>query len=63
MNQVYPEPRRSRLMALLLTTLLTFPFVTACGSRQQNSAPPPPVDDPRAGAPANRPASPSPQAK
>ena len=63
MNQVYPEPRRSRLMALLLTTLLTFPFLTACGSSEQSSAPPPPVDDTRAGAPANRTPSPSPQAK
>lgn len=63
MNKVYPEPRRSRFMALLLTTLLGFPFVTACGSSEQSSAPPPPVDNTRAGAPANRPASPTPQAK
>jgi hypothetical protein len=64
MNKVYPEPRRSRFMALLLTTLLTFPFVTACGSSQQSSAPPPPpVDDTRAGAPVNRTSSPTPQAK
>ncbi|MFM9265812.1 hypothetical protein [Tychonema sp. BBK16] len=63
MNKVYPEPRRSRFMALLLTTLLTFPFVTACGSSQQSSTPPPPVDDTRAGAPVNRTPSPTPQAK
>ena len=64
MNKVYPEPKRSRFMAMLLTTLLTFPFVTACGSSQQSSAPPPPVDDTRAGGvQTNRASTPSPQAK
>ena len=62
MNKLYPEARRSRFMALLLTTLLTFPFVTACGSSKQSSAPPPPVDDTRAVS-ANRPPNPTPEAK
>ncbi|PSB23538.1 hypothetical protein C7B69_14275 [filamentous cyanobacterium Phorm 46] len=63
MNTIKPEPRRSRFMALLLTTLLTFPFLSACGSKE-SSAPPPPVDDTRAGAVQNnRGPSPSPQAK
>lgn len=64
MNTIKPEPKRSRFMALLLTTLLTFPFLSACGSSQQGSAPPPPVDDTRAGGvQTNRGPSPSPQAK
>ena len=63
MNIIKPEPRRSRFMALLLTTLLTFPFLSACGSSKESSAPPPPVDNTRAGAPANRTPTPSPQAK
>ena len=64
MNTIKPEPKRSRFMALLLTTLLTFPFMSACGSSQQSSAPPPPVDDTRAGGvQTNRGPSPSPQAK
>lgn len=63
MNTIKPEPRRSRFMALLLTTLLTFPFLSACGSKE-SSAPPPPVDDTRAGGvQTNRGPSPSPQAK
>ncbi|MEG3840196.1 hypothetical protein [Microcoleus sp. herbarium14] len=62
MNTIKPEPRSSRFMALLLTTLLTFPFLSACGSKE-SSAPPPPVDNTRAGAPANRTPTPSPQAK
>ncbi|MCY7384400.1 MAG: hypothetical protein LH628_17810 [Microcoleus sp. CAN_BIN18] len=63
MNTIKPEPRRSRFMALLLTTLLTFPFLSACGSKE-SSAPPPPVDDTRAGGvQTNRRPSPSPQAK
>jgi hypothetical protein len=63
MNTLNPEPKRSRLMALLLTTLLTFPFVSACGASQQSSAPPPPVDDTRAGVQTNRTPGPSPQVK
>ena len=64
MNKGYHEPKRSRFMAMLLTTLLTFPFVTACGSSQQSSAPPPPVDNTRAGGvQTNRASTPSPQAK
>jgi len=39
--------RKSRWMALLLTVLLIFPLVTACGSKQASV--PPPVDDTRAG--------------
>ena len=50
-------------MALLLTTLLTFPFLSACGSSQQSSAPPPPVDDTRAGGVQTNRATPTPQAK
>ena len=49
MNTIKLEPKRSRFMALLLTTLLTFPFLSACGSSKESSAPPPPVDDTRAG--------------
>ncbi|MEG4226824.1 hypothetical protein QUA35_12995 [Microcoleus sp. N9_B2] len=64
MNTIKSEPKRSRFMALLLTTLLTFPFLSACGSSQESSAPPPPVDDTRAGGvQTNRGPSPSPQAK
>lgn len=50
-------------MALLLTLLLGFPFLSACGGSQQSSAPPPPVDDTRAGGQTNPNARPSPQAK
>jgi len=64
MNTIKSEPKRSRFMALLLTTLLTFPFMSACGSSQQSSAPPPPVDDTRAGGvQTNRGPTPTPQAK
>ncbi|MEG3896234.1 MULTISPECIES: hypothetical protein [unclassified Microcoleus] len=64
MNTIKPEPRRSRFMALLLTTLLTFPFLSACGSSEQSSAPPPPVDNTRAGGVQPNPGStPTPQAK
>ncbi len=63
MHTIKPEPRRSRFMALLLTTLLTFPFLSACGSKE-SSAPPPPVDNTRAGGvQTNRGSTPSPQAK
>ena len=50
-------------MALLLTTLLTFPFLSACGSSKQSSAPPPPVDDTRAGSVQTNRATPTPSAK
>ena len=64
MNTIKPEPRRSRFMALLLTTLLTFPFLSACGSSKESSAPLPPVDETRAGGvQTNRGSTPSPQAK
>ncbi|MEG4326422.1 hypothetical protein [Microcoleus sp. herbarium5] len=64
MNTIKSEPKRSRFMALLLTTLLTFPFVTACGLTQENPAPPPPVDNSRpGGVQPNRGSTPSPQAK
>jgi hypothetical protein len=63
MNTIKPETRRSRFMALLLTTLLTFPFLSACGSSKQSSAPPPPVDDTRAGAVQTNRATPTPEAK
>jgi hypothetical protein len=64
MNTIKSEPKRSRFMALLLTTLLTFPFLSACGSSQESSAPPPTVDDTRAGGvQTNRGPSPLPQAK
>ncbi|MBD1827805.1 hypothetical protein NDI47_20330 [Microcoleus vaginatus GB1-A2] len=64
MNTIKPEPQRSRFMALLLTTLLTFPFVSACGSDDRTVAPPPPVDNSRAGGvQTNRGSTPSPQAK
>lgn len=49
MNAIYPERRKSmRLMALLLTALLTLPLLTACGGNP-NTAAPPPVDDTRGG--------------
>ncbi|MBD2579523.1 hypothetical protein [Oscillatoria sp. FACHB-1406] len=64
MNIIKSKPGRPRFMALLLTTLLTFPVLSACGSSKQTSAPPPPVDDSRAGGvEPNRAPSPSPQAK
>ena len=64
MNTIKLEPRRSRFMALLLTTLLTFPFLSACGSSKESSAPPPPVDNTRAGGvQTNRAPSPTPEAK
>ncbi|MBD1921102.1 hypothetical protein H6F77_08360 [Microcoleus sp. FACHB-831] len=48
MNQVYPERRRlMRIMALVLSALLSVPFLTACGGGEQSSAPPP-VDAPAA---------------
>ncbi|MEG4285562.1 hypothetical protein QUB68_20735 [Microcoleus sp. A006_D1] len=62
MNTIKLEPKRSRFMALLLTTLLTFPFLSACGSKQ-SSTPPPPVDDTRAGSVQTNRATPTPEAK
>jgi len=63
MNTIKLEPKRSRFMALLLTTLLTFPFLSACGSKE-SSAPLPPVDETRAGGvQTNRRPSPTPEAK
>lgn len=45
MNPIYPQPRRwIRLVALLLTALLTLPLFTACGGAS-NTVAPPPVDD------------------
>lgn len=63
MNTIKSETKRSRFMALLLTTLLTFPFLSACGSSKQSSAPPPPVDDTRAGSVQTTRATPTPEAK
>lgn len=60
MNTIYPERGRlMRLMALLLTALLTLPLFTACGGNP-NTAAPPPVDDTVSGtqtypSPANQP--------
>ena len=63
MNTIYPERRRSlRLMAVLLTVLLTFPLFTGCGS-SQSTAPPPPVDDTRVGTVSNPAPGNQPQAK
>ncbi|HCF28755.1 MAG TPA: hypothetical protein DEV81_16480 [Cyanobacteria bacterium UBA11049] len=62
MNKIYPEKRRSlRLMALLLSVLLTVPLLNACGGSQ--SSVPPPVDDSRVGTVSNRPSNNQPQAK
>ena len=62
MNALYPNGRRGlRLMALLLTVLLTFPLFTGCGTR--SAAPPPPVDDTRGGAMSNTSPVNQPQAK
>ena len=47
MNTINPYQRKSRWIALLLTAMLTFPLITACGS--QKSSVPPPVDDTRNG--------------
>lgn len=49
MNTTQFQRPKSRLLALLLTVLLTFPFMAACGSSQQSYTPPPPVDDTRGG--------------
>lgn len=47
MNTTHPHRRRGlRVIALLLTLLLTLPLITACGNRQ-NTALQPPVDDTR----------------
>ena len=63
MNKIYPEQRRSlRLIALLLSVLLTVPLLNACGG-SRSSAPPPPVDDSRVGTVSNRPSNNQPQAK
>ena len=63
MNKIYPEQRRSlRLIALLLSVLLTVPLLNACGG-SRSSAPPPPVDDSRVGTVSNRPSDNQPQAK
>ncbi|MCU0540760.1 MAG: hypothetical protein MUE44_01060 [Oscillatoriaceae cyanobacterium Prado104] len=61
MNTLNPASKRPKLMALLLTLLLGFPFLSACGGSQQSSTPPPPVDDTRPGVQTNRNARPSPQ--
>ncbi len=60
MNNIYPR-RRLRLIALVLTVLLTLPLLNACG-RSQASVPPP-VDDSRIGSVSNRPPATQPQAK
>ena len=62
MNTIYPERRRRlRLMALLLTVLLTFPLFTGCGGSR--STVPPPVDDTRVGTVSNPPPVNQPQVK
>lgn len=63
MNTMYPERRRGlRLMALLLTVLLTFPLFTGCGISRSNALPPP-VDNTRAEKVSNPPPANQPQAK
>lgn len=53
MNTTHSEPRRRlRIIALILSLLLTVPLFTACGSRQATT-PPPPVDDTRGGTVSN----------
>lgn len=48
MNTTYPKHKKGlRIIALLLTALLTFPLLNACGGN--TAAPPPPVDDTRGG--------------
>lgn len=63
MNIIYPKPRRGlRLIALLLSVLLTFPLLTACGGAR-NNAQLAPIDDTRGGTVSNpRPVN-QPQAK
>lgn len=49
MNMIYPKRRRGlRLIALVLTLLLTVPFLSACGGSRSNSSLPP-IDDTRGG--------------
>lgn len=63
MNTICSKPKRaSRPVALILTTLLTLPLFTGCGS-SQSTAPPPPVDDTRGGTVYNPPPANQPQAK
>ena len=64
MNIIYPKPRRGlRLIALLLSVLLTFPLLTACGGGSRSSSQLPPIDDTRGGTVSNtRPVN-QPQAK
>lgn len=53
MNTTFPKQRRGlRIIALLLTFLLTLPLLTACGGRQ-NSSQLPPIDDTRGGTVSN----------
>lgn len=53
MNIIYPKPRRGlRLIALLLSVLLTFPLLTACGG-SRNNAQLAPIDDTRGGTVSN----------
>lgn len=64
MNIIYPKPRRGlRLIALLLSVLLTFPLLTACGGGSRSTSQLPPIDDTRGGTVSNtRPVN-QPQAK
>jgi len=64
MNRSYPKPRRGlRLVALLLSVLLTFPLLTACGGGSRNNAQLPPIDDTRGGTVSNNRPLNQPQAK
>lgn len=64
MNTVYPQSRRGlRLIALLLSVLLTFPLLTACGGGSQKSSQLPPIDDTRGGTVSNTRSVNQPQAK
>lgn len=62
MNKIYLERRSNlRLIALLLTVLLTLPLLNACGGSQSSQLPP--VDNSRVGTVSDRPTTNQPQAR
>lgn len=63
MYTTYPRRRGLRLIALVLSVLLTFPLLTACGGGSRNASQLPPIDDTQGGRVSNtRPVS-QPQAR
>jgi len=45
MEKIYPRRKWTRIMALVLTALLTLPILNACGGNQNAATPPPPATD------------------